>query len=128
MNLLDVRRRAPRISVDGFCGVVTNDNELHHATMSDLSMLGLRIERPFDPKTASPIVQLEIELPGIDEVVWVSAAVTHAHLTPMPGRTADGQPRFWCKAGLRIANASQRELRLLRDYVVEQLITRRTAA
>lgn len=128
MNLLDVRRRAPRISVDGFCGVVTSNNDLHHASMSDLSTLGLRIERPFDPKTARPIVQLEIELPGIDEVVWVSAAVTHAHLTPMPGRTADGQPRFWCKAGLRIANASQRELRLLRDYVVEQLVTRRSAA
>lgn len=128
MNLLDVRRRAPRISVDGFCGVVTSNNDLHHASMSDLSTLGLRIERPFDPKTARPIVQLEIELPGIDEVVWVSAAVTHAHLTPMPGRTADGQPRFWCKAGLRIANASQRELRLLRDYVVEQLVARRNAA
>jgi hypothetical protein len=127
VNLLDARRRAPRISVDGFCGVVTDD-DLHHASMSNLSTLGLRLERPFDPKTARPIVQLEIELPGVDEVVWVSAAVTHAHLSPMPGRGADGQPRFWCKAGLRIANASQRELRLLRDYVVEQLVARRNAA
>ena len=127
MNLLDARRRAPRISVEGLCGVVTND-DLQPAAMSNLSTLGLRVERPFDPATAKPVVQLEIELPGIDEIVWVSATVTHAHLTPMPGRTADGQPRFWCRAGLRIANASQRELRLLRDYVVETLVARRSAA
>ena len=124
MNLLDARRRAPRIHVDGLCGVVAND-DLQPAAMSNLSTLGLRVERPFDPKTASPVVQLEIELPGIDEIVWVSASVTHAHLTPMPGRGADGQPRFWCRAGLRIANASQRELRLLRDYVIESLVARR---
>ena len=127
MNLLDARRRAPRISVDGLCGVVT-DHDLHHASMSDLSTLGLRLERPFDPKAARPIVQLEIELPGLDEVVWASAVVTHAYLTPMPGRSADGQPRFWCRAGLRIADACQRERRMLRDYVVESLIARRTAA
>jgi hypothetical protein len=127
VNLLDVRRRAPRISVDGLCGVVTKD-ELRPASMSNLSTLGLRVERPFDPKTARRVVQLEIELPGIDEVVWASAEVTHALLTPMTGWTVDGQPRFWCQAGLRIANASQRELRLLRDYVFESLRVRRTAA
>jgi len=113
--------------VDGLCGVATND-DLRPATMSDLSTLGLRVERPFDPKTARPIVQLEIELPGIDEVVWAGAIVTHAYLSPMPGRSADGQPRFWCRAGLRIADVCERERRMLRDYVIEQLIARRTAA
>lgn len=127
MNLLDLRRLAPRVPVDGLCGVVANDN-LRHAAMLDLSMTGLRLERPFDPKTASPIVQLEIELPGIDEVVWARAQVTHAYLTPMPGRTDDGQPRFWCRAGLRIEDVCYRERRMLRDYVVETLRTRcRTA-
>ena len=63
MNLLDARRRAPRIPVAGFVGVAT-DHALQHADMSDLSTLGLRLERPFDPATAKPIVQLEIELPG----------------------------------------------------------------
>ena len=124
MNLLDVRRRAPRISIDGWCGVATND-DLRPATMSNLSMLGLRVERPFDPKTARPIVQLEIELPGVDEVVWASAVVTHALLTPMPGRSADGQPRFWCRAGLKISEASRRERKMLQDYVAEMLLRRR---
>lgn len=96
--------------------------------MSNLSTLGLRLERPFDPNTARPIVQLEIELPGLDEVVWASAIVTCAYLTPMPGRRPDGQPRFWCRAGLRIADASRRERRMLHDYVFEQLVTQRTVA
>jgi hypothetical protein len=126
VNLLDVRRRVPRISVDGLCGVVTDD-DLRPASMSDLSTLGLRVERPFDPRTARPIVQLEIELPGLDEVVWASAVVTHAHLTPMPGKTADGQPRFWCKAGLRIADTCRRERRMLHDYVIEKLLARSPA-
>lgn len=95
--------------------------------MSDLSTTGLRLERVFDPKNAKPIVQLEIELPGIDEVVWASAAVTHAFLTPI-GRTHDGQPRFWCKAGLRIADASRAERTMLRDYVVETIRAQRHVA
>jgi hypothetical protein len=126
--LLDARRVAPRISVDGLCGVVTDGDDLRHAAMSDLSAHGLRLERPFDPKTARRVVQLEIELPGVDEIVWASAAVTHAYLTPMPGRDAAGAPRFWCRAGLQIADASRRERRLLRDYVIERLIECRRVA
>ena len=87
--------------------------------MLDLSELGLRLERVFDPKTARPVVQLEIELPGIDEVLWARAEVSFAILTPMPGRHVDGQPRFWCRAGLRLAGVCRRERSLLRDYVVE---------
>ena len=123
MNLLDARRRAPRISVDGFVGVAS-DHDVHHATMSDLSTLGLRLERPFDPATARSVVQLEIELPGIDEVLWTSAIVTHAWLTPIPG----GGGRFWCRAGLRLGDSSRRERRMLRDYVIEQFVARRATA
>lgn len=126
VNLLDARRRAPRVSVDGLCGVASH-NDLYHASMSDLSTTGLRLERVFDPKSAKPIVQLEIELPGLDEVVWASAAVTHAFLTPI-GRTHDGQPRFWCKAGLRIADTSRAERTMLRDYVVETIRAQRHIA
>lgn len=123
MNLLDVRRRAPRIHIDGFCAVAAGD-DFTHATMTELSALGLKLERPFDPKAARPVVQLEIDLPGLDEVVWTTAHVTRAVLTPMGGRTADGQPRFWVKAGLVLGEASRREKRLLRDYVIEKLVTR----
>ncbi|MGE0548279.1 MAG: PilZ domain-containing protein [Kofleriaceae bacterium] len=119
---LDPRRHTPRILVDGLCGVVSNDN-LHHAALRNLSESGLSIERPFDPATTRRVVQLEIDLPGIDEIVWASARVTFAHLSPLPGRTADGQPRFWCRAGLRIDGICRRERRLLREYVQHTIET-----
>ena len=64
-------------------------------------------------------MQLEIDLPGIDEVVWASGVVTFAVLSPLPGRTPDGQPHFWCRAGLRLEGICRREQRMLRDYVHE---------
>lgn len=116
MQLVDPRRRDPRILVDGFCGVVA-ERDLRHASLKDLSERGLRLEQVFDPTTAKRTVQLEIELPGVDEVVWANAVVTFAHLSPLGGRRADGQPRFLCRAGLRIDGISGVERRLLRDYV-----------
>lgn len=112
--------------MDGFCGVAS-DHELNHASMSNLSTLGLQLEHVLDP-AMKPIVQLEIELPGLDEVVWTSAIVTRAVLTPLPCRRSDGQLRFWMRAGLRLGATSRRERRLLHDYVIEQLVTRRSAA
>jgi hypothetical protein len=114
----ELRRIAPRVSLDGLCGVVSK-HELRHAAMLDLSAMGVRLERPFDPANASPVVQLEIELPGVDEIIWARGEVTFAHLSPMGGTTPEGQPRFWCRAGLRITGVASSERRLLRDYVIE---------
>ncbi len=116
----------PRISVDGLCGVVANE-ELRPAQMCDLSVSGIRLERMFDPKSAQRVVQLEIELPGIDEVLWARAEVSFARLSPLPGRTPDGQPRFWCRAGLRLAELCRRERRLLQDFVEHSQATVRRA-
>jgi len=124
MRFLDPRRLAPRISVDGLCGVVTQ-RDLRHAKMVDLCAIGLRLELPFDPAATSRTVHLEIELPEIDEIVWARGQVTFAHLSPMGGRHPDGQPRLWCRAGVRIELAASRERRLLRDYVVETRRARR---
>lgn len=89
--------------------------------MLDLSTAGLRVERVFDPTTARRIVQLEIELPGVDEIVCATAAVTRAYLSPLPRATPDGPQRFWCRAGLHITDASRRERRVLMDYVIDHL-------
>jgi hypothetical protein len=113
----DPRRLGPRLAIDGICGVVTQ-HAMCPATMVELSSFGLRLERPFDPKTASRTVQLEIELPGVDEIMWARGHVAFAHLSPMGGRHRDGQPRLWCRAGIRIDGAAGRDLRLLRDYVM----------
>jgi hypothetical protein len=126
MSLLDPRRLAPRITVDGLCGVVAG-HELRHASLVDLSSIGLRLELPFDHRTASPTVQLEIELPGIDEIVWARGNVTFAQLSPMGGCRPDGQPRMWCRAGLHIDAAARRDRTLLRDYVLETRRARQRA-
>jgi len=118
MGSFDPRRLAPRVTLDGLCGVVSKD-ELRHASLLDLSALGVRLERLFDPAVASRVVQLELELPGTDEIVWARGEVTFAHLTPMGGRHPDGQPRLLCRAGIRIDRVAGCERRLLRDYVIE---------
>ena len=118
MRFNDPRRIGPRLRIDGMCGVVTA-RELAPAAMVDLSSLGLRVERPFDPATASRTVQVEIELPELDEILWARGHVTHARLSPMGGHHADGQPRLWCSAGIQIDAAAGRDLRLLRDFVIE---------
>lgn len=118
MRFNDPRRLGPRITLDGLCGVVTH-KDLRPAAMVDLSSMGLRLERPFDPAAASRTVQLEIELPGVDEIVWARGHVTFAHLSPMGGTHADGQPRLWCRAGIQIDAAAGRDLRMLREYVIE---------
>jgi hypothetical protein len=132
VNLLDARRRAPRISVDGFCSVATDRDDLHHASLSDLSTLGLQLESAYDPATpraaaVRPVVQLEIELPGLDEIVWTSAVVTRVYCTRIV-RGGDGRSRFWYRAGLRIGETSRHDRRMLHDYVIEKLVAHRAAA
>lgn len=127
MQLSEPRRLAPRIVVDGLCGVVTQ-GDFRHAAMIDLSSLGIRLERPFDRRTASRTVQLEIEIPGIDEIVWARGHVTRAQLTPMGGFHPDGQPRLWCRAGIEIDGVASRDRRLLRDYVLDREETRTSAS
>jgi hypothetical protein len=127
MLSMDPRRLAPRVRLDGLCGVVTRD-ELRHATLLDLSALGIRLERLFDPARASRLVQLEIELPDTGEIVWAQGEVTFAHLSPLGGHHLDGQPRLLCRAGIRIDRVAGRERRLLRDYVIETRRARRQAS
>lgn len=118
MSFLDPRRIAPRITVDGLCGVVAG-SDLRHASMTDLSPIGVRLELPFDAERASSTVWLEIELPHVDEIVWARGEVSFAHLSPLGGYHPNGQPRLWCRAGLRINAVSSSDRRLLRDYVIE---------
>jgi hypothetical protein len=86
---------------------------MSYASMLDLSGGGLRLERPFDPASASPIVELEVELPNADEILWARATVSSAHLSPMGGVHPNGQPRLWCSAGLELDGMSRVEERRL---------------
>ena len=112
------RRHAPRIPTEGICSLAAG-RVLVPASMMDLSWLGLRLEVPFERTAASRTIQLEIEVPGLDEIMWATGHVTFARLTPMGGVHADGQPRLWCSAGVQIDLAAARDRRLMRDFVLE---------
>jgi hypothetical protein len=117
MARFDPRRVTPRVRIDGLCGMLIGD-DLRPASMADLSWTGLRLELPFDARTATRTLQLEIEVPEVDEIMWARGHVTHARLSPMGGTHADGQPRLWCSAGIHLEVAAGRDRRLLRDYVL----------
>ena len=82
-----------------------------HALVVDMSEDGLRIERPLGgPRTRQ--LQLELEIPGVDEVGWAAAEVCFDEVRPGPGGTG-----IIRTSGLRLLSAAQRHRRILREFV-----------
>ena len=100
----DARRRAPRIDVDAICW----EDGARQAVVVDLSPDGLKLERPFQrPLTGR--IQLELEMPEIDDVVWLGGEVAF-------DRRRGGVQ----STGVRLVAAAARDLRRLRDFVFER--------
>ncbi len=103
--------------MEAMCWEMVDGHELSGLAL-DLSTGGLRIERPYIGGATRREVQLEIEVPGIDEVMWARGDVCFDIL--VPSATAAGGPLGLIRrTGYRIAAAAQRDLRMLRDVVVE---------
>lgn len=124
----ELRRVSPRIDVEAVCWEVVDDKETS-ALVVDLSTQGARLERPFVPRGRSesvPVhlrggriereVPLQLEVPGIDEVMWAMGDVVFDKLVASPNAGPFGLIR---RTGYRIVIAASRDLRLLRDYVWE---------
>ena len=111
--MMDPRRASPRIDVEALCWEIIGDRELS-SLIVDLSTDGARVERPYVGGRIEREVPLQIEVPGIDEVMWAKADVVFDHL--VPDRTA-GPFQLMRRTGYRIALAAARDLRLIRDYV-----------
>lgn len=103
-------RTDPRIEVDAMCWELIDGREAS-ALVVDLSPYGARIERPFVGGAMSHSVPLQLEVPGFDEVMWARAAPTFDQVLQR-GR---GLVR---RTGYRIVAAAQRDLRMLREYVM----------
>lgn len=80
----------------------------------DLSTDGARLERPFTGGRIEREVPLQIEIPGIDEVMWAKGDVVFDTLVPMRDKGPFGLLR---RTGFHISLAAARDLRLVRDYV-----------
>jgi hypothetical protein len=110
----DHRRTSPRIDVEAMCWEVVGEREIS-ALVVDLSSDGARVERPFVGGRIEHRVPLQLEVPGIDEVMWARGDVVFDQLVPDP--VHGGPFGLLRRTGYRIALAAARDLRLLRDYV-----------
>jgi hypothetical protein len=82
--------------------------------LSDLSPDGLRLHRPYSG-TRAEIVQIEFDLPGIDEVIWAKGVACFDLIWRPKGASTP-----WLHTtGIRIAAAAGAQLKLLRDYARE---------
>lgn len=109
-------RTHPRVSVETLCSEVTDDWE-QPALVLDLSESGLRIERPLIPARPERVLQLEIELPEVDEIMWAKAELCFELYSI---RSQHDGPRGVRTSGVRLVAAATRHLRLLRDYVMSR--------
>jgi hypothetical protein len=108
----DLRRLAPRIGIEAFCSEIVDDEE-RHAMVLDLSANGFRLMRPFATARQLGDLQLELELPGVDEIIWARGQVCFERVVSKRGGG------LVLTTGVRVAAAASRDRRLLRDYVLE---------
>ncbi|HEY1816598.1 MAG TPA: PilZ domain-containing protein [Kofleriaceae bacterium] len=112
-----MRRISPRIEMAAMCWEIVDDRE-RSALVVDLSMEGARVERPFIGGRIEQAVPLQLEVPGLDEVMWAKADVVFDQVVPSSSPQA-GPFGLLRRTGYRIVIAAARDLRLLRDYVFE---------
>jgi hypothetical protein len=108
-------RSNPRIATETLCTEVADDRE-QYSMIVELSESGLRLQRPLEGRMESRIVQLEFELPEVDELVWAKGVVCFDQLwrVPVAGKA---QGRVLRTSGVRVVAAANRHLRMLREYV-----------
>ena len=112
-----MRRESPRIDIDALCWELVDGKEASGLAV-DLSSMGLRIERPYTGGPTRREVQLEIEVPGIDEIVWAKGEASSDILVPS-SLPAGGPMGLIRRTGYRLILAAQRDLRMIKELVWE---------
>jgi hypothetical protein len=108
------RRLAPRVGVQAFCSELL-DGAPRHGLVVELAPGGVRIERPYTGGGMPREVNLELEVPEVDEIIWARAAVCYDWIRPAPRGVHAGPFGFVRTTGLRFTAAAGRDLRLVRD-------------
>ena len=112
-----IRRESPRIDIDALCWELIDGKEASSLGV-DLSSKGLRLERPYTGGPTRREIQLEIEVPGIDEIVWAKGEATSDILIPT-SLPAGGSMGLIRRTGYRIVAAATRDLRMIKELVWE---------
>lgn len=115
---MDARRIDPRVDVETFCSELLPREE-RPALVVDLSPVGARIARPYVGGPTPREIDLELEVPEVDEVIWAKAEVCFDVVSQAPAGTHAGPFGLLRTTGLRLVRAAARDLRLLRDCVYE---------
>lgn len=112
-------RAHPRIAAAALCTEICDDDVApRHSIAVELSPEGLRVQRPVGGRLAREL-QVEIELPGVDELLWAGCAVRFDEVWRVP-ESGEGRPSGVLRTtGLRIVSAAARHHRLLREYVMD---------
>jgi hypothetical protein len=103
--------------MDAFCNEIV-DGKDRFGVVVDVSEVGFRLERPYTGGRTPQIIQLEIELPGVDEIIWARAKVCFDRVRP---GLNGGLLRT---TGVRLVAAATRDLRLLHDYMMMRSVER----
>jgi hypothetical protein len=106
-------RSQPRVAVETLCTEVVEERE-QLGLVVDLSASGLRLQRPLRGRVEGRIIQLEFELPEVDEIVWAKGEICFDQLWRGPA-TGGASVRT---SGVRLVAAATRHLKMLRDYVM----------
>jgi hypothetical protein len=124
--MMDFRRLLPRIDVETFCSEFVDGRD-RPGLVIDLSPEGARLERPYVGGPTPREIVLEFEVPEIDEVMWARAEVCFDQVRQAPpGR---GGPFGLVRTtGIRLVTAATRDLRLLRECVMDTYRARTATA
>jgi hypothetical protein len=119
------RREGPRIDVEALAWEVLDGRETSSLAV-ELSPSGVRLERPYIGGQTRREVPLQIEVPGVDEVIWAKGEACFDRLVPT--RDPIGGPLGLVRrTGYRIVAAARRDLKLLEELVVETYKKRQLA-
>jgi len=110
MHYAHIRRLSPRIPVESLC-LEHQDIREHHALVVNLSENGLQLERPVVGCPRSRIVQLEFEIPEVDEIVWAKGEICFEEIR------RKGPRQLVRRAGVQMIATTERHHRMLREYV-----------
>lgn len=110
-------RLMPRIDVETFCSELVDGRD-RPGIVTDLSPEGARIERPYAGGPTPKEIVLELEMPELDEVIWARGEVCFDQVRQAP-KGQGGALGLLRTTGIRLVSAARRDLRMLRECVIE---------